>query len=390
MALFAYMCPNCGAPVKFESKTQIIKCPYCKSAIGAEELEHMGNISEDKMTADKPKARRSEPEGIYWVYDDVEWQENEIVGAEALVWDYAGSQWGADEQQGLAAYACPSCDGKIICDETPGSLTCPFCRNAVMLASVFSESLRPDIIIPFQADRANALKAIEAYHGEKRLLPKLFKNKNHLAEIQGIYVPCWIFDVKTISHIEYNSTDSRHWIEGQYNYTEHCSFRAIRDGRIEFAEVPVHGSAIMDSPLMESLEPFYMDEAVDFQAAYLSGHLAGQYDMDAKTAMHYAEERMKNSLESTFMQTVTGNETYIENARVRVKRIHSRYALLPVWLLTTNWQGKKFVFTMNGQTGKFVSDFPQDNLMRNKWFVAIFGIAAAALITLSTIVVSII
>jgi hypothetical protein len=31
-----------------------------------------------------------------------------------------------------------------------------------------------------------------------------------------------------------------------------------------------------------------------------------------------------------------------------------------VWILNTTWNGKKYTFAMNGQTGKFVGDLPLD------------------------------
>ena len=31
---------------------------------------------------------------------------------------------------------------------------------------------------------------------------------------------------------------------------------------------------------------------------------------------------------------------------------------MPVWMLNTKWQGKDFLFAMNGQTGKMVGDLP--------------------------------
>jgi hypothetical protein len=52
----------------------------------------------------------------------------------------------------------------------------------------------------------------------------------------------------------------------------------------------------------------------------------------------------------------------------------AQYALYPVWLLYTEWQGQKYVFAMNGQTGKFVGDLPMDKKKANLWT---FGIAAA-------------
>ena len=54
------------------------------------------------------------------------------------------------------------------------------------------------------------------------------------------------------------------------------------------------------------------------------------------------------------------------------------YALYPVWLLNTVWNGKTFSFAMNGQTGKFVGDLPVDKGKKWRWFGLVSGIAAAA------------
>ena len=63
----------------------------------------------------------------------------------------------------------------------------------------------------------------------------------------------------------------------------------------------------------------------------------------------------------------------------------AKYALYPVWLLNTTWNGEKytfamkwngesFLFAMNGQTGKFVGNLPLDKSAATKWTV---GLAAA-------------
>jgi len=56
------------------------------------------------------------------------------------------------------------------------------------------------------------------------------------------------------------------------------------------------------------------------------------------------------------------------------------YALLPVWLLVTNWRGDKYVFAMNGQTGKLIGDLPVDK--GKFWLTAFLGANAVALIAM--------
>ena len=65
-------------------------------------------------------------------------------------------------------------------------------------------------------------------------------------------------------------------------------------------------------------------------------------------------------------------------SNVSVKNGIAKYALYPVWILNTTWKDNKYVFAMNGQTGKFVGDLPVDKGAFWRWFFLVFGIAAVA------------
>ena len=45
---------------------------------------------------------------------------------------------------------------------------------------------------------------------------------------------------------------------------------------------------------------------------------------------------------------------------IKFTKTDCKYAFIPVWLLSTKWKDKNFLFAMNGQTGKFVGDLPVD------------------------------
>ena len=77
-------------------------------------------------------------------------------------------------------------------------------------------------------------------------------------------------------------------------------------------------------------------------------------------------------------------ETVSEKHRdIRINRGAVKYALLPVWILNTKWNDQKYMFAMNGQTGKMVGDLPVDKKKRWLYFGAAYGISAVitALIT---------
>ena len=68
-----------------------------------------------------------------------------------------------------------------------------------------------------------------------------------------------------------------------------------------------------------------------------------------------------------------------EHADVQLHRGKVSYALLPVWLLSTRWNGENFLFAMNGQTGKLVGDLPVSWGRFWTWFAGIALPLAAVL-----------
>ena len=344
-----YKCPCCGGAIAFDSASQKMKCPYCDTEF---EMETLASYDD---------ALKQEPA------DQMDWTER------------AGGDWAEGETDGLRVYSCKSCGGEIVGDENCGATSCPYCGNPVVMMGQFSGALRPDYVIPFKLDKKAAVAALKRHYGGKRLLPKVFSDQNHIEEVKGIYVPFWLFDADANANVRYKASRTRFWSDSRYNYTETSYFSVNRSGSLGFAQVPVDGSSKIDDTLMESIEPYNFRDAVDFQTAYLAGYLADKYDVDAETSVARANERIKKSTEEAFRKTVTGYDTVItENSGVSFSGGVTKYALFPVWLLTTNWNGEKYTFAMNGQTGKLVGDLPVDKGAFKRWFFSVFAIAGAA------------
>lgn len=344
-----YKCPCCGGALEFNSSVQKMKCPFCDTEFEMEVLEaydnQLGNEQQSDMT----------------------WDAN------------AGQEWETGEADGLKTYVCKSCGGEIIGDETTAATSCPYCDNPIVLMGQFSGSLKPDYVIPFKKDKKAAVAGLKNHYEGKILLPKVFKDQNHIEEVKGVYVPFWLFDADATASIRYKATKERRWSDSNYEYTETSYYSVQRGGYIGFNTVPVDGSTKMPDELMESVEPYNFSEAVPFQTAYLAGYLADKYDVTDAESVERANERIKKSTEEEFRNTVTGyNTVTTENTYINLQNAQAKYALYPVWMLNTQWNGKKYTFAMNGQTGKMVGDLPCDN--KKYWLLTIAFIVGLAVV----------
>lgn len=374
--LLEYKCPACGGALEFDSATQKMKCPFCESTF---EMSEVARID-----------------------DELNQQPQQTAASQG--WEMPSNQWSVGETDGMNVYTCKSCGGEIVGDSTTAATECPFCGNQVVMTGQFQGALKPDYIIPFKLDKNAAKEKYSEHIKGKVLLPKLFKEQNHIDEIKGVYVPFWLYDSNVAANATYEAENVRHWSDSNYDYTERSLFYVHREGTMQFNNIPCDGSTKMDDDLMESIEPFDFSEAVPFQSAYLAGYFADKYDVDENESSTRANDRILQSTVDVLKDTFRANYTtvhdpitqksdvpvddttlfnlglganYRPTATMDVISGTVKYALYPVWLLTSTYKGEKFTFAMNGQTGKFVGNLPVDKGKKNAIFASSFAAISA-------------
>lgn len=342
-----YKCPACTGPLHFAGDSGKLECDYCGSSFTVDEIE--------ALYAEK-------------VEDAIE---ESIKHEAAAVQAQEENTWG-DEAKDLITYSCPSCGAELICDATTAATSCPYCGNPTIIPGQFHGGLKPDYVIPFKLDKEAAKAALKKYYKGKKLLPKTFSKDNHIEEIKGVYVPFWLFDGEAKADVRYHATRVHSHVEGDYNVivTEHYKVR--RAGSVSFSKVPVDASSKMPDAHMDSIEPFDYSEMKEFSTAYLPGYLADKYDVSESECKDRATGRAANSIESMVNSTTIGYTTCLpEQKNVQVVPEKAKYVLLPVWMLSTRWNGNNYLFAMNGQTGKFIGDLPISKGRFLEWFLKI-------------------
>lgn len=373
-----YQCPACTGPLHYSAKSGKLACDYCGSSFDVAEIEALYARKEAEAAAAKQAA-------------DAKAEAAQAAKAEAAEADAASGgwdtsdlsrDWGA-EADGLRVYSCPSCGAELICDQSTAATACPYCGNPAIVPGQFSGALRPDYILPFRLSKDDAVQALRAHYKGKPFLPRSFTSANHIEQIQGVYVPFWLFDGGAEGAASYRASNTNVYETGDYEITETRHYHVVRAGSLAFEKIPVDASSKMPDDHMDSIEPFDYAQLRPFSTAYLPGYLADKYDVTIDGSRDRADTRCRETLAQALRDTVIGYGACVtEREDIALRRGKVHYALLPVWMLSTKWRGQDFLFAMNGQTGKLVGDLPTD---RGRFWGMFAAIAAPLTVALTAI-----
>ena len=363
-----YQCPACTGPLHFVGSSGKLECDYCGSKYDVAEIEALYAEKEQKA-ADAQKA--AEEKNAQTASTDTGWDTSGLSG-----------DWGQDAA-GMKSYSCPSCGAELICDASTAATACPYCGNPSVVPGQFTGSLKPDFVLPFKLSKDDAVKALKAHYKGKPFLPRAFTAENHVQEIKGVYVPFWMFDGSAEGSVRFHATQSYTHTSGDYEITTTDHYDVRRSGSLSFSQIPVDASSKMPDDYMDSIEPYDYDDLKPFSSAYLPGYLADKYDVSVEDSRARADRRCEGSFVAAMEGTVEGyTSCSVREENIHLKRGKVQYALMPVWILNTKWEGKDYLFAMNGQTGKLVGNLPVSKKRALGLFSAIAAPLLAAAISL--------
>ena len=345
-------CPSCGAPLKYNAKTNNFKCEYCFSEFTLEDLKKYNNASSDENNKEEVKKVEKSKDGKTYV-----------------------------------TYLCKNCNAEIIADENTAATFCVYCGSTAILKDKLSGEFAPSKIIPFKKDKSLAIEAFTNLAKGRPLVPKSFTSKENIEKITGVYIPFWLYDIKVSGSLQAKSTSVKTWRSGNYTYTKTDVYAYDVDGEMTYEGVPVDGSSRFENDIMNAIEPFNYDELEKYNHAYLSGFLAEKYDVPKDEAIDDANKRAIKSTTDKMLGDLPnhGVKTVTNNALVP-STIKTEYALLPVWMVNIKYKGEYYTFAMNGQTGEFVGNIPLDKGKAVLYFILILLGVVAVIILISVIV----
>lgn len=337
VSAITFKCKNCGAFIEFNPNDQNFKCKYC----GAEytEQEVLAETKED--TVSKP------------------------------------------EESSEKVYNCSNCGASIVMDGTQSSGECYYCHSPIVLEGKLSNEYRPQNVIPFEFDRKAAEKKFLDHTKKLRYLPRDFFSNSRLKELSGVYYPYFDSDVSVDASFQGVGTTVSSYRSGKYEYTTTRYYNVVREGEISFHNVFNSALSTRRDKMAEGVLPFDKDNMKNYSPAYLAGFMAERRDRSENDVAKDVDAELDGYIEPVLTQdaechyeTLQGTHTYT------IKDRAMRYLMVPTWVLTYIGADKKtYYYSMNGQTGKTVGEFP---LSRKKLFLhsLISGLVVAGLLLL--------
>lgn len=341
----SYVCPNCGAPMEFDSGLQKMHCSHCENTMTVDEIENYYRELD----------RQYDHESTLTEEDDVDGVFEETAGT-----------------GDFKVYRCQGCGAEILTEEHTAATFCSFCGRPSMMEDRLTGQLMPSVLIPFKIKKEGATEIYTAWSKKGLLTPSKLKSQATIEKITGIYVPFWLYDYNAEIQVSAKCTRTRSETRGDYRYVHTDHFMAERDIETEYLKIPVDASEKMPDDVMDKLEPFSYSDLTGFEMAFLSGYYAEKYNYDSNQMAPRAENRVRQYVYQTAMNTINGySSVTVVNRHTKLGRRCVKYALLPVWILNYKYKNKDYMFAMNGQTGKIVADRPISTGKMAGWFSGI-------------------
>lgn len=332
MDIITHKCPNCGGALTFDPSDQKFHCPYCFSI-----------FTEEEVTAFEEKQKEA----------TIQTEEKPFV--EEIT--------DAPPENTMRLFLCPSCGAEIVTDETTAATYCYFCHNPVVLSGRLSGDFLPNKVLPFKIEKEEAVKQFLAWTKKKWFVPPYFFDQKQIEKLTGVYFPYWVVNAKGEGELSGTGTTIRIWRIGEIEYTETKQFSVHRQGKVQFKDLVKNAlSKNTQQKMVESVQPFPIDQAIDFKNQYLAGFQAEKRDIEYQTLDENVQKELSEYGETLLRNSVNGYTSFRKsNSQLTLEKVENQYMLLPVWLVTyRNKQDsdKTFYYAMNGQTGKVSGVLP--------------------------------
>lgn len=312
-----YQCPNCGSGLKYDIEQGELVCNHCQSMFSPYEVDR------------------------------------ETDGYE-------------DEYFEATHFVCPQCGGEILSTDNAAAGFCSYCGASTILTSRISRELKPSKIIPFQVSKEQCHTIFKNRMRKAIFAPKAFKDVNSIQGFRGIYMPYWVYRTRQNNNVKIKG--EKKYRQGNYRCTDHFDISAYIQA--EYNGFYYDASSAFYDNISEPLAPFDFSDSMEFVPSFYSGFYADIPDVPREV---YEDSAIEESLKASYNKLCSDSELKGLNVSAELNNNDIDFerqletqcdmaqgVMLPVWFMSYRAGNRVAYATVNGQTGKIITDVPVD------------------------------
>jgi ribosomal protein S27AE len=253
---------------------------------------------------------------------------------------------------------CNNCGAERTIPSGRMSGVCTFCGSTTVIVADATGTLeQPDTLLPFICDAARAKDAIRERlrSMDERVYALHGGNKIAEAQIEGVYLPFWVYDaVLDVTRRVTITNPGRTANAGPVTLMDDAS--RFQDGVIGIA-IP----AVTTPPasVINSIQPFTVADAIPYDPRLLTRYPAALYTIDFEQAALTARTRAATAIRNSYSTDEKSQHKHVSISAF-VQQMTFRLMLFPVWIaMLTERDGDRRVALVNGQTGRAAIGAPQ-------------------------------
>ncbi|MBR5973984.1 MAG: hypothetical protein IK020_02260 [Clostridiales bacterium] len=302
-------CSTCGAAVQFNILRQVYNCTFCGS------VTPTGNaIAEKKGFREKKLQQiKSCPPGF-----------------------------------SMRSGTCNSCGAKVLFPENEAMTQCAFCGKSIVSKDYLKMDDFPELLIPFYLTKEDAVNILGKWCKEHSTKSEARILKDHVSELQGVYLPYEIAKGPVAGKVNRDST------------RRELNVRGFVDG------IFVNASKGIDNLLLNGMEPYDLRGVREMDFSYLAGSTVKVRDISGQDLEKRIGDEIAYDYEGHLVKTM---ETRAFGVKVDTSKMMQMSALLPVYFINVG----DVQAAVNGQTGKVAVRERKDRFLLPWWLKPIFA-----------------
>jgi DNA-directed RNA polymerase subunit RPC12/RpoP len=283
---------------------------------------------------------------------------------------------GADS---LITMKCEGCGAEVVVNtaEQMGS-RCHWCRHVLTVNEQIPNGAVPDAVLPFTITHDDAITRINEFAGKRRL----FADRGFLRDfkpdnIVGVYMPYMVVDSRASADIAgRGEIQTRRYTKGTgddketyydtdvYEVQRHVDF-TVDDLTVESStERGNLDTSTNTNNIINTILPFDTENAVKFNASYLTGFTSEKRDQDVSHLVPVVETQLLSIARSQVESSVDRYDRGVRWEREHIDIHGTRWLAmyLPVWLYShyheSGGKGMVHYIAVNGRTGEVMGSVP--------------------------------